>query len=69
MSGCPKCGGLLYTVRLWDRLGIAKYEYAQNCISCGNIISPEILENRHKVIPIHQRGRGRNKRGMFVKEI
>ena len=67
MSGCPKCGGLLYTVRLWDRLGIAKYEYAQNCISCGNILSPEILENRYKVVSI-KRGRGRNKR-VFEKEI
>ena len=58
-------------IRMFDYGGVAVYAPAHKCVNCGEILDATILENRYKVVSIHQKGRGRNRnsRGIFVKEV
>ena len=46
---CPRCGGLMVPDRFIDLLddtGILEF-MAARCVSCGEVLDPVILQNRH----------------------
>ena len=60
---CPRCGGLMVPDRyidLLDDTGHLEFTAAR-CVSCGEVMDPVIIENRHRRIPLPKRGAKRER--------
>jgi hypothetical protein len=62
-SLCPRCGGLMVPDRyidLLDDTGHLEFTAAR-CVSCGEVMDPVIIENRHRGVPLPRRGAKRER--------